>query len=171
MSDVDFKESQHGRNHRRGGSDPTPGLGGLELRGPYRITKTDDLATGVDLFTPAVGDVLYDAFVVVKEEFDDTATNATWLRLYRGATQWNHPPLNQLLDLGFPDDETGELSIGNASANTEQMLTDIDDSSSYGRFAVVVLESGPLVARCDAFNQDGSTGIADVYVVAGTPVL
>lgn len=163
--------ARHGRNHGPLGSDPISiaAFGGLRIRGPYRITKDDDLATGVDLFTPDEGDVLYDAFIVVKEAFNDTAVDATRLRLYRGATQWNHPLLNQLLDLGFPDDESAELSIGNGSANTEQMLTDIDDSGSYGRFAVIVLESGPLVARCDDFNQDGTTGIADLYVVAGTP--
>ena len=164
-------------NHEKrvGILEAVPPSTGLLIRGPYNITHADDLGAGVALFAVAVGDVLYDAFSVVRTAFRGTsAQNA--VRIYVGSTLWQntaYPASGDIsvttVNIGFVDDFTGSLSLGGLGSNSQQYLQGIASSAYYSRTAAVVLTAGNVIVKSIvAWNP--TVGDADIYVLAGTPV-
>jgi hypothetical protein len=153
-----------------------PPLTGLLIRGPYNITHADDLGAGVALFAVAVGDVLYDAFSVVRTAFNGTSAQRR-LRIYVGSTLWenksypvNIDPSVTQVNVAYVDDFTGSLSLGGAATSeSQQYLQGIANSSYYARTAAVVLTAGNVIVKSTA-GYNPTVGDADIYVLAGTPV-
>lgn len=150
---------------------------GLEFRRTYAllirkaaIAFTDDLATGVELFTLDIGDVLYDAFIVINEGFDDSGVSGnTDLQLFLGGSAWSL----SANDIGFgiktADDFSGGLALDTGSNLGQQLLQRAANLAGYGRISTIVLTEDPLIAKVATYVADGTTGQADIYVLTGTP--
>lgn len=135
------------------------------------ITFDQDLATGVELFTPGVDSVLYDAFVVIREAFNDSGVSGnTDLRFFLGGTQWTIGSFDVGFGIRTVDDTSGGLAVNTGTDNLgQQLLQRAADLTGYGRISAPVLTADPLIAQVSAYAGDGSTGQADIYILTGTP--
>lgn len=139
----------------------------------YRKTLVagDDLGVGVPLLDVAVGDVLYDAFTVVRTGFGGTVPGTYRLRIFLNTTRWDNPSSSgNDLNVGEDDDNTGDLSFTFNAAFSQQMLQGEANQAVYGRVPNIVLTPGTLVVVSPDYTGVETDGDADLIILAGTPI-
>lgn len=154
------------------------------VRGPFTFTyDTPNLNNGVEFYTPTVGDILIDAWIVVDEAFDGTTPKAdigtgvgATVGLFRLASDGNY------VYLDFADQEAGGAGLmGNGAHgySARSLLA----SGGYGSLYNGVNPVGPYTITAANplllwASQDGTkggtavggtTGVARLFFVTASP--
>lgn len=117
-----------------------------------------DLATGVPVYTPTVGDVLMDAWVTVVVPWDGTTPQCDVGLFTGGQTAGLFGNLGNVIDMTGP----ATTIVGFTVANTTDLL--VVSTGFRPEFATV----DPL---CVCVSQNGTSGGGDPGSTAGTAVL
>jgi len=142
--------------------------GGVYVR-KFSFDYTQDVDTGITMFSVFPGNVLIDYFVIVRAEFIP-ASNVDVALFHSDGEIWNY------LDNGYnpiglynsPDNTGGGLYVepSSGSAPYRQMSQAAGASDDGGHVATVVITSGDMILRSISTPQfsDYDAGEADLYV-------
>lgn len=164
-----------------------PGSAGLPgstaLRGPFAFTHlTPGLAAGVAMFTPKIGDVIVDAWIVTDIAFDGTTPKVDFGTFNGGnaglfAYFLGSGPTLAAVDVAVTDN-AGILAgahVTEMSLSSALIAAELSDSD-FGRWQLTVTAANPLLLVASQDGNKGGTaldstvGAARLYVLMATPL-